>query len=185
MPVSLVVRRRAAVALRAALVFLALARGGATIGAQQTPGIPRIRTTEPLIAAAIALGAERSTTFRRLTEAIGATDGLVYVEDGKCGDGTVRACLHMSLTVSGPNRLLHILVNPRRAPGCELTSSIAHELQHAWEVLTNPSVRSTPAMVSFLERIGPTGSGRFETTEAKRVGLAVEKEVCRRSAVGQ
>ena len=145
--------------------------------APQVPAITRVRSENPLLSAAIVQGAERSTTFRRLIERIDATDGLVYVMEGKCGQG-VRACLHMSLELSGTNRLLRILVNPRRAPGCELMGSIGHELQHALEALSNPNVRTSFGLSSFFHQIGPEGPRRFETPEAIQVGLRVEKEAC-------
>ena len=146
--------------------------------ADQEPAISRVRSENPLLAAALVQGAQRSTTFRRLIEAIDATDGLVYVMEGRCGQG-VRACLHMSLELSGKNRLLRILVDPRRAPGCELIASIGHELQHALEVLSNPNVRTSFGMSSFFHQIGPEGSPRrFETPEAIQVGLAVANEAC-------
>ena len=145
--------------------------------APQVPAITRVRSENPLLSAAIVQGAERSTTFRRLIERIDATDGLVYVMEGKCGQG-VRACLHMSLELSGTNRLLRILVNPRRAPGCELMGSIGHELQHALEALSNPNVRTSFGLSSFFHQIVPEGPRRFETPEEIQAGLAVEKEAC-------
>ena len=44
-----------------------------------------------------------TVTFRRLNEMIDATDGVVYVEQGKCEPG-VQACLLMTVMVSGPKR---------------------------------------------------------------------------------
>jgi len=159
-----------------ALLYLSLTIHG-TPG-HQGPAIPRVRSESPQLSAAIVQGAQRSTTFHRLIEAIDATDGLVYVMEGRCGQG-VRACLHMSLELSGENRLLRILVNPRRAPGCELIASIGHELQHALEALSNPKVRTSFGLSSFFHQIGPEGSPRmFETPEAIEVGLAVAKEAC-------
>jgi hypothetical protein len=86
-------------------------------------------------------------------EAIAATDGLVYVLEGTCGQG-VRACLHMSVEVAGTNRLLRVHVNPRRAPGCELIDSIGHELQHALEALSNPNIETSFALSSYFHQIG-------------------------------
>jgi hypothetical protein len=174
-PSRRLVERRTLAVVPIALVCLSLTLHGTP--ANQGPAIPRVRSENPVLAAAIVQGAERSTTFRRLIEAIDATDGLVYVMEGTCGQG-VRACLHMSLELSGKNRLLRILVNPRRAPGCELIGSIAHELQHALEALSNPNVRSSFGLSSFFHQIGPEGPRRFETPEAIQVGLAVEKEAC-------
>jgi hypothetical protein len=141
----------------------------------------RVRWESPLIGRAIAEGWERSATFRSLIEAVDATDGVVYMLEGKCGQG-VRACLHMSVELSGENRLLRIFVNPRRAPGCELVGSIGHELQHALEALGNPRIRSGFAMSSFFHQIGPEGPRRFETPEADRIGATVAKEACRATA---
>jgi hypothetical protein len=123
-------------------------------------------------------GIERSMTFRELIEAIGATDGMVYIHDGKCGR-SVRACLHLSVAINGPYRYLRILVDLRKAPDCELVASIGHELQHALEALGNPRVRSTPEIFHFFHRRGPTESGTFETIEAVETGLQVEREACR------
>jgi hypothetical protein len=101
------------------IVFVCLTLTIHDTQAQQAPTIPRVRSENPVLSAAIVEGAKRSTVFRRLIEAIDATDGLVYVLEGRCGQG-VRACLHMSLELSGKNRLLRILVSLRRASGCEL-----------------------------------------------------------------
>ena len=151
-----------------------------TAATQRAARMPRVRAEDPLLSAALSQGAKRSTTFRRLLEAIDATDGLVYVTEGTCGQG-VRACLHMSIELAGTNRLLRVLVNPRRAPGCELIASIGHELQHALEALSNPNIKTSFALFSFFHQIGREGSQRFETLEAKQMELAVAKEVCRKS----
>jgi hypothetical protein len=74
--------------------------------------VQRVRSESPAIAAAIQAAAARSETLRRLIEAINATDGLVYVEEGKCGH-SVRACLALSIKVAGPHRLLRIVVDTR------------------------------------------------------------------------
>ena len=151
-----------------------------TVATQRAARMPRVRAVDPLLSAAMNQGAERSTTFRRLLEGIDATDGLVYVTEGTCGQG-VRACLHMSVELAGANRLLRILVNPRRAAGCELIASIGHELQHALEALSNPNVKTSFALFSFFYQIGRDGSQRFETEKAKQMELAVAKEVCRKA----
>ena len=174
-PSRRLVERRTLAVIPIALISLSLTIHGTP--AHQVPAILRVRAESPLLAAAIVQGGERSTTFRRLIEAIDATDGLVYVLEGRCGQG-VRACLHMSLELSGKNRLLRILVDPRRAPGCELIASIGHELQHALEALSNPNVRTSFGLSSFFHQIGPEGPRRFETPEAIQVGLAVGKEAC-------
>ena len=153
------------------LFIVALAVG------QELPQMRRVRGESPVIGRAIAQGIAHSATFRRLVEAIDSSDGLVYVLEGRCGQG-VRACLHMSVELSGTNRLLRVLVNPRRAPGCELFGSLGHELQHAVEALSNPNVRTSAGLSSFFHQIGPEGPRRFETADAIQAGLSVEKEAC-------
>jgi hypothetical protein len=170
---------RASRAIQIAAVCLALAVSGIAADAQEVPQTSRVRAENPVFAAAITQGIQRSTTFRRLIEAIDATDGLVYVLEGQCGLG-VRACLHMSVELSGPHRLLRVFVNPSRAPGCELVASIGHELQHVLEVLSNRRIRTTAELTSFFHRIRPDNPGRFETMKAIETGVAVEKEACNR-----
>ncbi len=145
-----------------------------------TPPLVRVRSNDPAIAAIMREAADRSIVFRRLIQTIDATDGLVYVDEGKCGHG-VLACLTLSVQVAGPHRLLRILIDPRRDKNdCDLMASIGHELWHAIELLGEPSVRNYHTAYSFFEREGPTDSttGRFETAAAIRMGLAVLPEVC-------
>jgi hypothetical protein len=130
--------------------------------------------------AALDLGARHSPTFRALIAKIEATDGIVYIDEGTCGH-SVRACLLHLVTIAGPHRLLFIRVDPRKDAGCILVARIGHELYHAIEALSSPNVRSSPDMVSLFQRIGPTGSDRFETRAAQRTGLDVEYEVCRQT----
>lgn len=160
------------------VVSLALLVFSARPGAEQTSAVARVRSENPVIAAAIARGTEQSPTFKRLIDYIGTTDGLVYVAEGRCGQG-VRACLHMSIELAGPFRLLRVLVNSRRAPGCELIGSIGHELQHTVEALSNPRITSGFELSFFFRQLGPEGSRRFETPEAIDAGVTVEREVCR------
>jgi hypothetical protein len=144
----------------------------------QVHEMPRVRSENPFIAAAIASATERSVTFEQLLMTIQGTDGLVYVEKGPCGHG-VQACLSLSIKVAGPFRLLRIRVDPRRS-GCALMTSIGHELQHAIEVLSDPHVTDIHSMYWFFERQGSSGLGRFETEAAIHVGLQIGKETCGR-----
>jgi hypothetical protein len=137
-------------------------------------GDSRVRTDNPAIAAVIQDGIRRSATFRGIVVAIDASDGIVFVEQGRCGHG-VRACLALSVKQSGPNRLLRVVVEVRK-PDWDLMGSIAHELQHAVEVLSDPSVRSNGAIYLFYRRAGETSGDRFETPAAINAGDAVRRE---------
>jgi hypothetical protein len=110
-----------------------------------------------------------------LVDTINASDGIVYVEAGRCRYS--RACL-TGVSTAGEYRMLWVTIDTRRVDS-ELIASIGHELQHAIEILSNPDVRSTAAMYifysRFAKRIG-TGRGAFETAAATKVGNAVREE---------
>ena len=165
--------------MAAALLTVASVGLGETATAQaQTAPFPRLRADSPVIGAAIDFATERSPVFRDLLARIGLTDGIVFVEEGVCGH-SVRACLHLSVSIAGPYRALFIRVDPRKLTGCVLAGAIGHELQHAIEVLSDSSVRNGVAMLLLYQRIGPTSSRRFETEAAIQTGLDVERETCR------
>ena len=143
--------------------------------------LARVRSEDSQIAAVIRRASERSTTFHRLITAIDRTDGLVYVENGKCGHG-VRACLVLAVQMASGFRLLHIRVEPRQR-NCVLMASIGHELQHAIELLRAPHVTSGAAAYLFYDRIAGQGRGAdrgwFETEAADRTGLDIRYEACK------
>jgi hypothetical protein len=142
--------------------------------------IPKVRSHSPEVAAVIRRASDTSSTFRRLTAAIEDTDGLVYVDDGKCGHG-VAACLLLAVQVSGPFRVLRIKVDVRRLD-CGLMAQIGHELQHAIEILSDPHVTDGVSAYFLLDRLAPgrqtSNRSSFETTAAERAGLDVRREAC-------
>ena len=141
----------------------------------QTAAIPRVRSSHDYIRAMIAEAAQRSPTFRRLVDAIGITNGIVYVEQGECGH-SVRACLTLTVTPTAEYRFLRVLVDARQ-PDWEVMSSIGHELQHAIEVLENITLTSAEAIFLFYQREGLTMGDAFETPAAARIGNAIRNEV--------
>ena len=140
---------------------------------------PRMRSDDPVVTALIRDATDRSMTFRRLVDAIQASDGIVYIVRGRCGH-YVRTCLAFSITVAGPNRLLHVIVDERKT-GIEAIVSIAHELQHAREVLDHVGVRTAGEMHGLFERIGTWRRYSFETRAAVEVADAVRAELLPRS----
>jgi hypothetical protein len=140
---------------------------GAPAYAQDTSGQLRVRSGSPKLTALIKAAEPRSSTFRALLASIEATDGIVFVEDGTCGHG-VRACLAWSVTLAGPYRMLFIRLSTR-GRDVDLTASIAHELQHALEVLGDRSLRSSRAVGDFYRNTRP-----FSTRPALETALAIE-----------
>jgi hypothetical protein len=138
---------------------------------------PRVRSSIPQLAALLTEASMRSSTFRGLVRSIERTDGIVYVEPGTCRHG-VRACLSLSITASGGFRILRVLVNVA-TDVFELMATIGHELRHALEILSEPSVRTTAQAYMFYSREAATNRDAFETRAAIQTGLAVEHELGR------
>jgi hypothetical protein len=151
----------------------------AASGLASTDGMPRarVRSEDRVVAGLIADARERSETFRRLLMAIESTNGIVYVEPGRCGHGA-RACLKMWMEASGGNRYLRVLVDRQRSDSnLDLIGSIGHELQHAIEALSEAAVVNGTMLYSFFRRYAPTDNNRFETTEAINMGNAIRDEL--------
>jgi hypothetical protein len=142
------------------------------------PLIPRVRSGDATITLLLHEAVDRSPTFRHIVEVINGTDGIVYIEAGTCRH--VRACLLMSVTVAGPNRVLHIRVDTRDDTTIVI-ARIGHELQHAVEALSEVGVRSNGLIEAFFERQsgGPTSGGQleFETDAALKTGDDVRLEI--------
>jgi hypothetical protein len=164
------------------LAGLAFACFGQIASAQDSPASgwgrhgSRIRTDSAIVGAVVHDALERSETLRALVAAIEATDGLVYLNVGTCG--RLRACLLHRVTLAGPSRVLHLVVNVRRHD-LTLAAPIAHELQHALEVLGDARIRSDAALFAFYKIHGLKVKGVLETRAAIAAGDAVRQEVKR------
>lgn len=165
-----------------ALVALGLACVAETASAQNSaasapgPRGSRIRTHSAIVRALIYEASERPGTFRALVAAIEASDGLVYLNVGTCG--RVRACLLHQMMVSGPHRVLNIIVDVRR-DDLGLAAAIGHELQHAVEVLSDTRIRTDVDIFAFYTLHGLEMRGVMETRAAVALGDAVRDEVRR------
>ena len=138
----------------------------------------RVRTDNPAIAMLIEEATDRSITFRHLVQAIQATDGVVYVQQGRCGHAR-RTCLPFWMAVAGPNRVLQVVFE-RLEPTTEIAGDIAHELQHALEILEEPGITTGDAMYFFYKSHGSWRGDAFETTAAVNAGNAVRWELRKR-----
>ena len=101
-------------------------------------GGPHVRSSNPAIRALIVQATEQSATFRRMVETINASDSVVYVQEGTCGRGA-RACF-TDVTIAGARRFLWVKVDIRKADW-DVMASIGHELRHAIEVVSAPTVK--------------------------------------------
>jgi hypothetical protein len=156
------------------LIRLALMTLVLLVGAE-TPPPPRVRSSHPYIRAMIAEAQVRSPTFRRLVNAIAATDGIVYVEEGECRHH-LRSCLPPVVTATADVRMLRVLVDAR-LEDWQVMSDIGHELQHALEVLGDPGVRTSAGLFFHLYPTAFVTRDVLETADAVKVEEAIKSEV--------
>jgi hypothetical protein len=139
--------------------------------------VPRVRSQDPSITKLLEQAMTHSPTFKRLVANVEASNGIVYVQSGPCRRRVV-ACLPIWMTSSGGNRFVRILVDRERIDSDrQLLGAIGHELKHAIEVLSDRFVTNSVKMYLFYRRYAPTAGERFETLEAARAGMAVEREL--------
>jgi hypothetical protein len=161
-----------------ALAVTALIARPATATPAQVAG-EHVRVSNEAIVSLVAQASERSNTFRGLVNTINTSDGIVYIEPGRCEHG-MKACF-VDITMAGPTRILWVMVQTH-GKDCDLMGLIGHELQHAVEVLGDPQVTSSRAMYFFYSQHADAGtSPAFETIAAKRTGEAVTAEVRHKS----
>ena len=166
----------------AAMVGVAQLPGVYNLGAQAPAdgGLPksRVRSEDRVLAGFITRASLGSATFRHLLTTIESTNGIVYVEAGKCSHGGVRACLQMWMYAAGGNRFLRVRVDRQRADSdLDVMTSIGHELQHAIEALSDATVVDGTTLYSFFRRYAPTDDNRFETTAAVTIGNTIRDEI--------
>jgi hypothetical protein len=142
----------------------------------------RVRSTDATLLELLREGAERSATFHGLTDAIAHSTGIVYVEFGYCAFGHVNGCLLPFIASTHGDRYLRILVTPdkNRRSHDQLLALIAHELQHALEVIAHAEVVDVATMEAMFSRIGTPltdGITGYETAAARAAGDTVLSEL--------
>jgi hypothetical protein len=157
--------------------FVALALPSWALAQTPVQESPRVRGSDPAIVDAIERASEQSPTFNQLVIAITATNGIVYVHYGDC-QRNVRSCLVLAVTQAGPNRILHIRIDPHRK-GHRLMVAIGHELKHALELLNEPTAVNLYTAHNFFQRIAPRRGLVFETQAAIEIGLKIDRELRR------
>ena len=168
----------------AAAILSPLECMGSQAAAPQTPSssaetVPRVRSEDPSITALIRQASRWSASFREFLDVIGRTDGLVYIERGRCPHGGA-ACMSHIVMLAGPYRMLRIVIDRSRADcDLDLMGSIGHELWHTIEILREPSIRSHAGVYHFYQRDGRrAGSiGAWETRAAIKAGVTVLNEL--------
>ena len=165
----------------AILVFFA---SGAMLAADGQPGLlfGNLRSSDAQINSAISACYDHSLTCHHLIDEIESSSTVVYLASGQCLPPRGGSCLRF-VAASPHARYLQIIID-RNLNGHGLLKVLAHELQHAIEVVRAPQVVDRASFRLLYERIGfyLYGSGmrdQWETEEAQRIASLVSNEVAR------
>jgi hypothetical protein len=140
------------------------------------PDSPHVRTMDAMAAAAFDRGRRRSRTFERLVQQLERSRVLVYVETSTRMRAAVGGQLVFGALGADGTPFLRIRLNAR-ADAIDQTARLAHELQHASEVVRG-GVRSDAEMARLYRAIGTEFEPLiFETRAARTVQARVTEEL--------
>src|SRR5581483_1003504 len=86
---------------------------------------PHLRVTNERILEVMRFAAVRSTTFRALVASIEGSNRIVYVDEGRCGNGNVVSCVQPVARTE----YIRVRVDPR-GPIAGVVRQLAHEFAH-------------------------------------------------------
>lgn len=129
-------------------------------------------------------GYHRSETLRALLQQVEDSEWTVFVQSGPCPVVKANGCLLHTVGVYEGRRYLRLKLQPERHHPNVVLSLVAHELQHAVEVVAAGDVHDGQTMTALFRRIGSfeerTAHGLlFETAAARRVEHQVHCELRR------
>jgi len=152
-----------------------------TTGALAAPrdGGPRIRPQDARMTQVLKEGAARSATFRALVDRIESSNVIVYVAVNPLLRSSLSGTLTW-MTRAGGYRYVRASISPEMQFD-QMVATVAHELQHAVEVIGDESVIDEKSLTALYRRIGhesqaavPAG---WETVAAQETGWQVRREL--------
>ena len=149
-----------------------------TLAAERDGG-PRLRPQDPRTVQVLKEGAARSATFKGLVDRIEASNVIVYVAINPILKSSLSGALTW-MTRAGEYRYVRASISPESTFD-QMIASVAHELQHAVEVIEDESVTDEKTLVALYKRIGhpsrAAGPSGWETLAAQRTGTQVRREL--------
>ena len=130
----------------------------------------RVRSDSAAVMALLDSGARDSATFKQLVIAIEGTDGVVYVRAGKCPGYRIKGCLLHKMSATVGRRYLWVALDMTGQP-IDSMVTIAHELRHALEILSDGSIRTGRGIFSFYHPNGNPGPAPLKRLQLWRRAL--------------
>jgi hypothetical protein len=147
--------------------------------AAERVGGPRLRPQDSRSTQVLKEGAARSATFRALVNRIEAGNVIVYVAISPVMKSTLSGALTW-MTRAGDFRYVRASISTELAFD-QMIASVAHELQHAVEVVEDESVVDERSLVAMYKKIGQpsraAGPSGWDTLAAQRTGTQVRREL--------
>jgi hypothetical protein len=161
------------------LVILSFAIAAPAAFANGPTGEVRLRPQDARLELALKEGAARSTTFKALVDRIEKSNVIVYIATNPIMKSNLSGMLTW-MTRVGDYRYVRASISPDLTFD-QTIATVAHELQHAVEVIEDESVIDEKTLVALYRRIGHQNSNaapaRWETTAAQHAGFQVRREL--------
>lgn len=160
------------------LVLCAVVMSSPLVAAVPDTGT-NLRPQDDRLTQLLRVGSARSATFKSLVDRIEASRVIVYVAINPLMKANLSGMLTW-MTKAGGYRYLRASISNDLTPD-QMIATIAHELQHAVEVIEDEAVNDEKSLVTLYRRIGRQSSSaspsRWETDAAQRTGFVVRKEL--------
>jgi len=156
------------------------------LGQDQDIAVSNVRGVDDAASALIRDLVARSATARQLVDQIDRSDLVVYVRRRLLS--TVLLNGRIGFVQSDCSRRLAAIEVAAPRNYVEELSALGHELQHAVEIASDPTVCSSTSLAALYTRIGdPTAQSTaseesYETRAAAEVGLRIRHEVMQAAA---
>jgi len=162
------------------LILLHLTPLAAAPAHAQTQRLARVRAASSYLRLLIAFGVQRSPTFRDIVHQLEQSDVVVEVQCGQFSGSTLVG--RTALLAAQPD-VRYVLVE-LDCPVTELPGfyALGHELHHALEIASAPSVVDGESLAQFFTEIGfqsrnANQFGQFETADAIDAGERIRHEL--------
>ena len=161
-----------------ALALCVVVLASSTLTAAPKPEA-RLRPQDTRLTNLLRQGSERSTTFKALVDRIESSNVIVYVALNPLMKKSLSGMLTW-MTRTGDYRYLRASISTDLTSD-QMIATLAHELQHAVEVIEDETVIDEASLVSLYRRIGRQSGNaapmRWETIAAQETGFKVRREL--------
>jgi len=161
------------------VALVAVALNGTSLTAAPLDGGPRLRPQDSRMKQVLQEGAARSATFKALVDRIEASNVIVYVAVSPSLKSTLSGSLTW-MTQAGSDRYVRASISTELLFD-QMIATVAHELQHAVEVIGDETVKDEKSLAALYKRIGrqnhQSSSSGWETVAAQQTGWQVRREL--------